>query len=234
MNNTKNPIEILIRSNYKYRSFDRFRNGESIHILDLLRLIISGLFFEPLEYLIFNFPGTLGITLRKISCKIFCGNIGKRVLIDRATSFSGFSNIYIDDYVWIDRNVELLADTGYINIGKRVHIAPHANIVGLSGVIIEDYAAIGRYAQVLSHSVVSESGKYMSGPMVSENEKGSKSEAVVIRRNAVISSGAIIMPGVEIGEGAIIGPNSLILTNVKPWNIMLGVPARAVGIRESF
>ena len=234
MKNIKNPIEILVRKNYKYRAFDCYRRGESPKFWDLTRLFISGIFVEPIQFAVFNFPGTIGMVLRKIICKMLCGNIGHRSILDSGIKISGYKNIYIDEYVWVDRNVELLSDTGYIKIGKRVHIAPYANIVGLAGVIIEDYAAVGRYAQVLSHSVVSEKGKYMTGPMVIESEKGGKSEEIIIRKNAVISSGAIIMPGVEIGEGAIIGPNSLILSSVKPWNIMLGVPARAIGIRDSF
>jgi len=234
MKKKENPIENLIITHHAYRSFDKYRRGDNPSSIDLLRLFITGFLFEPLYCIIFNYPGSFGLLLRKVVCRIFMKNIGYRSLIDAGVKISGFSNISIDEYSWIDKNVDLLADTGFINIGKRVHIAPNANLVGLGGILIEDYAAVGRFAQVLSHSVVSENGKLMSGPMITEDIKGSKSELVILRKNSVVSSGAIIMPGVEIGEGAIIGPNSLILSNVKPWNIMLGNPARAVGLRESF
>jgi acetyltransferase-like isoleucine patch superfamily enzyme len=234
MNNKNNPIEFLVLNNFKYRAFDKFRRGMTPGLVDTVKLLISGVLFEPFNFILKNYPGTIGLIARKLVYKILCNKIGERVIIDTGISTNGYRNIEIDDYVWVDKNVELLADTGFIKIGKRVHIAPYSNIVGLAGVTIEDFAAVGRYAQVLSHSVVASKGKYMSGPMVIESEKGYKSEPIIIRRNAVISSGAIIMPGVEIGEGAIVGPNSLIISNVKPWNIMLGVPARPVGIREAF
>lgn len=38
----------------------------------------------------------------------------------------------------------------------------------------------------------------------------------------------IILPGVHIGKGAIIGAGSVVTKDVKPYSIMVGVPAVVV------
>jgi acetyltransferase-like isoleucine patch superfamily enzyme len=44
----------------------------------------------------------------------------------------------------------------------------------------------------------------------------------------------VVLPGVTVGEGAVIAANSLVLagTQVRPWTIWGGVPARMLGLRK--
>jgi acetyltransferase-like isoleucine patch superfamily enzyme len=229
-----NPIESLINKNYKYRAFSKYRDGKTPNFFDFLKLGVSGIFIEPFKLLIIFMPGSFGLFIRIIIYKIYGCSIGTRSIIDNGVIISGCRNIVIGDYVWIDRGVELNADTGHIKIGKRIHIAPYVNIVGLGGVTIGDYSAIGRFAQLLSHSEVSKPGLHMSGPMVPERNKGSKSAAINLGRDVVIGTGAVVMPGVNIGDGAIIGPNSLVLGDIRAWTINIGTPSKVIGIREKF
>ena len=229
-----NPIEFLIATNYKYRAFAQYRVGMTPRFTDVLRLVINGVFIEPINFIIIYMPGTLGLLIRRCLFMMLGSKIGNGVILDFGVSVSGYKNIIIGDYVWIDRRVELIADAGHIKLGKRIHIAPYVNIVGLGGVEIGDYSAVGRFAQLLSHSEVSKPGLHMSGPMVPEKNKGSKSAPIIIGRDVVIGTGAVVMPGITIGDGAIIGPNSLVLNDIKAWTINIGSPARALGIRERF
>jgi acetyltransferase-like isoleucine patch superfamily enzyme len=50
---------------------------------------------------------------------------------------------------------------------------------------------------------------------------------VRICKNAWIGNGTHIMKGVTIGEGAIIGVNSVVMTDVPPYCLAVGNPARA-------
>jgi acetyltransferase-like isoleucine patch superfamily enzyme len=43
---------------------------------------------------------------------------------------------------------------------------------------------------------------------------------------------ALIQPGVRIGNGAVILPGAVVTSNVPPFSIVGGVPAKPVGIRE--
>jgi galactoside O-acetyltransferase len=66
-------------------------------------------------------------------------------------------------------------------------------------------------------------------PPEQRNIQGGK---VVIGRDAFLGQYSIIMPRVTIGEGAIVGPLSLVVSSVKPWTVVMGVPAKVIGTRE--
>ena len=48
----------------------------------------------------------------------------------------------------------------------------------------------------------------------------------VIGNDIWIGQNAVILPGVHIGDGAIIGADSVVGSNVNPYTIMAGNPAR--------
>ena len=48
----------------------------------------------------------------------------------------------------------------------------------------------------------------------------------VIGNDVWIGQNAVILPGVHIGDGAIIGANSVVGSNVEPYTIVIGNPAR--------
>ena len=55
-----------------------------------------------------------------------------------------------------------------------------------------------------------------------------KTAPVVIGNHVWIGHGAMIMKGVTIGDGAIISAGAWVATNVKPYSLVMGDPARAV------
>ena len=50
----------------------------------------------------------------------------------------------------------------------------------------------------------------------------------VIGNDVWIGQNAVILPGVHIGDGAIIGANSVVGSNVEPYTIVAGNPARVI------
>ncbi len=50
----------------------------------------------------------------------------------------------------------------------------------------------------------------------------------VIGNDVWIGQNAVILPGVHIGDGAIIGANSVVGSDVAPYTIAVGDPAKAV------
>ena len=50
----------------------------------------------------------------------------------------------------------------------------------------------------------------------------------VIGNDVWIGQKAVILPGVQIGDGAIIGANSVVGSNVAPYTIVIGNPARVL------
>jgi acetyltransferase-like isoleucine patch superfamily enzyme len=55
-----------------------------------------------------------------------------------------------------------------------------------------------------------------------------KTAKVTIKDGAHIGIGAIIMPGVTIGEGAVIGAGAVVTSDIPPYSVAVGVPARVI------
>ena len=55
--------------------------------------------------------------------------------------------------------------------------------------------------------------------------------AVQIGAHCWIAAGATILPGVDIGEGAVVSAGAVVTTDVEPWTIVGGTPARAISLR---
>lgn len=50
----------------------------------------------------------------------------------------------------------------------------------------------------------------------------------VIGNDVWIGQNAVILPGVHLGDGAIVGANSIVGSDVDPYTIVIGNPARAL------
>ena len=50
----------------------------------------------------------------------------------------------------------------------------------------------------------------------------------IIGNDVWIGQNAVILPGVHIGDGAIIGANSVVGSNVAPYSIVVGNPAKEI------
>ena len=57
---------------------------------------------------------------------------------------------------------------------------------------------------------------------------------VIIEDNCLIGSGAIILPNVRIGKNSIVAAGSVVIADVPPNSIVMGVPARRFGSTEKY
>jgi galactoside O-acetyltransferase len=213
------------------KAFVAMREGKPIPFFLMTKLGVRAIFRDPFMYIIKNYPGAIGIKMREIYYRKKLKAMGQSVIIDEGVRIEGPQNISISDFVWVDKNVRLIASWGSISIGRRVHIAENVVVSGGGGVIIEDYVGISRGVSIYSHSEAIVGGKRMSGPMIPEYQKGVKTSPVKICKDAFISTNAVILPGVTIGRGAIVGPNSMVHKDVGDQDIVFGIPAERVGRR---
>ncbi|MBU1932050.1 acyltransferase [Patescibacteria group bacterium] len=220
-----------LNNNPEARAFMAMRDGKRIPLGLMVQLGLQAIFRDPFLYFVRNYPGGIGIKLRELYYKNKFNKMGRCVIIDEGVRIEGSNNISVSDFVWIDKNVSLLAGGGSISIGRRVHIAENVLIAGHGRIIIEDYVAIARGASLYSHSETIVGGKRLSGPMVPEYQKGMKTAPIKISKDALIGVNVLVLPGVTIGTGAIVGANSMVNKDVKDWDIVFGTPARVVGRR---
>ena len=54
---------------------------------------------------------------------------------------------------------------------------------------------------------------------------------IVIESRAWVAADVFVGPGVKIGEGSVVGARSTVLSDVAPWSIVGGSPAKRIGER---
>jgi maltose O-acetyltransferase len=55
---------------------------------------------------------------------------------------------------------------------------------------------------------------------------------VKIGNHVWIGSRALILPGVTLGEGAVVAAGAVVTSDVEPYTVVGGVPARPIGTRS--
>ena len=54
---------------------------------------------------------------------------------------------------------------------------------------------------------------------------------IVIESRVWVAADVFVGPGVKIGEGSVVGARSTVLSDVEPWSIVVGSPAKRIGKR---
>ncbi len=115
---------------------------------------------------------------------------------------------------------------GYLKIGRNVGINHHTEIDYSGGITIEDEVWISQYVIIETH-------KHVVRNRTRKKDQPTELNTLVIGRDAWLGAFSVILPGVRrIGEGAIIGAGSVVSRDVDDWEIVGGVPARAIGQRS--
>lgn len=129
----------------------------------------------------------------------------------------------IDDFVFINGGQG-------IQIGHYNHIASFVSVVGGGRLVTGDYVGIAAGARIITGTHHYGDGKRIS-PLIPDGEQRVIRGVIVLERDVFVGTNAIIHPNVTVGEGAIIGSGGLVLQDVEPWTINVGVPVKVIGIR---
>ncbi|MEN6336945.1 MAG: acyltransferase [Phycisphaerales bacterium] len=114
----------------------------------------------------------------------------------------------------------------YIGDGSKVRIGKCCKIsenVFLQGGTIGDYVMIGPNTAILTKSHQHESTDI---PMVKQGE--TEDRIPVVEDDVWIGRNAIILPGLRIGAGSIVGAGAVVTSDVPPYSVVGGVPARII------
>lgn len=210
-------------------------------LITILESILGFFLTLPLpiikEYIlkdITNLPGSpyfLGNYIRSIYWKMRLGKLGMNTLIEQGVIFRFPKNVFLDDFVLIDKHV--LLEAGKVVIGKRVHIAENCCISGGGVFIMEDYSCMAQSSAVVTATDTPANGYRGTGPMIPWEQRFVVIGKVSIKKDAFIGMAARILNDVVIGEGAVVAACSLVRKDVAPWNIVAGIPAKSIGTRQA-
>lgn len=132
------------------------------------------------------------------------------------------SNIIVGDFTYIaDSEFESHVTHHYEFIGDKLIIGKFCQIA--TGVEFVMNGANHQMNAVSTFPFYTLDGWNMKAPDISEMPfKGD----TIIENDVWIGQNSVILPGVHIGNGAIIGANSVVGSDVEPYTIVVGNPAK--------
>lgn len=136
------------------------------------------------------------------------------------------ARIDVGDHVIVDDFVFLQGGDG-LRIGSHVHIASFVSITGGGRATVGDFVGISAGARVMTGSDIPD-GSGLTGPTIPPEMRPVHRGQTVLDTHSFVGANAVIMPGVHVGEGAVVGAQAVVLGDVEPWTINVGIPARTV------
>lgn len=124
-------------------------------------------------------------------------------------------------------------------IGKSVSLGQ--NVFVGNKVKIGDYCKIQNNVSVYDN-VILEEGVFCGPSMVFTNvynprsliERKNEYRDTLVKKGATLGANCTIVCGVTIGEYAFVGAGAVVNKDVKPYALMVGVPARQIGWMSEF
>ena len=110
--------------------------------------------------------------------------------------------------------VEMWAAAG-LTMGRGSTIGQRCYIDARGGVRLDEQVSISREAMVLTATHDPDSPDFAA-----------TLAPVTFESRSWVASRAIVMPGVTVGEGAVVAAGALVSTDVAPYTVVGGVPAR--------
>lgn len=164
--------------------------------------------------------------------RAFGAGLHPRVKIGRGTRLAlsatiraGKGQIEIGQRCAIRSNAMLMAYEGSIVIGDRVTINPFSILYGHGGLRIGSDVLIAARVTIIPANHIFERAD------VKIREQGETRLGITIGDDVWIASGAHILDGVTVGTGSVVAAGAVVRSDVAPYSIVAGVPARPVGKR---
>jgi acetyltransferase-like isoleucine patch superfamily enzyme len=111
---------------------------------------------------------------------------------------------------------------GFIKLGANISINSGVVILGTGGIVIGDNT------RVASNTVITSSNHIFSNKDKSIIEQGITSKGIKIQEDVWIGANVTILDGVNIGRGSIVAAGAVINSDVSPYSIVGGVPAKFI------
>ncbi|HZU60807.1 MAG TPA: DapH/DapD/GlmU-related protein [Solirubrobacteraceae bacterium] len=99
-------------------------------------------------------------------------------------------------------------------VGERVLIQTGVYVTG--GSLVEDDVFLGPGVQMANDNTMG------------RHPRGESLRGPVVRRAARVGAGAVLLPGVEIGAEAFVAAGAVVVRDIGPREVVMGVPARVV------
>lgn len=96
------------------------------------------------------------------------------------------------------------------------------------GAVIGDRTMIDMNVVVGGRAIVGKDCHIGAGTVLAGVIEPPNAEPVVIGDNVVIGANAVVLEGIKIGEGAVVAAGAIVVSDVEPYTVVAGVPARVI------
>jgi acetyltransferase-like isoleucine patch superfamily enzyme len=189
----------------------------------LLKLLIKKMsqFRDNLKYnLIHNY--------RWFKQKLQLGKCGKKVWIDKDVKLMrNPKRIFLNNNVVLKEGTRICScnESAKISIGENTTIGYHTFIFASEKIEIGANCLIAPFVYIVDSNHQIEKSKLI-------NEQPNLTAPIIIGNDVWIASNVTILKGAIIGDGAVIAANSVVNSNVPPYTIFGGSPAKKIGERS--
>jgi galactoside O-acetyltransferase len=152
-------------------------------------------------------PGRLGWILRRLAYGPFLKKAGKNFHIAEFTS---------------------IQPPHMLELGEHAAISRYCIINARGGVKIGNYAGCGPMCQIISYS----HRMYAEDDAKHPLDRGFESAPIVFEDDVWVGAHCTIMMGVTLHRGSIIGAGSVVTSDIPPYVIAAGAPARPIMLRK--
>lgn len=170
--------------------------------------------------------GFVDSLMRKVIWRALARRCGTDLRVGSGAVFKHPETFEIGHGVHIDTQTYLQGrHDGTCIIGNKVWIGPQAYL-DARDLILEDYVGWGPGAKIVGST---HTGIPHDLPIIATDLE---IRPVRVCEWADIGANATILPGVRIGKGAIVGAGAVVVTDVEPFSVVAGVPARFLRWRK--
>lgn len=198
-------------------------------MISLIKKIIHRLFYNPYK-----------VVKKSPYISVGSSKLGKSFSVEFHQPREKMSFIAGNGCILYNQNI-FESNHGHIEIGDRVYIGGRTQLISRSRIEIGNDVMISWGCTIYDHEAHSidyrhravDHSKHLrnweSGNLQKDKDWSVVNSAPIkIMDHAWIGFDVVVLKGVTIGEGAIIGARSIVTSDVPPWTIAAGCPARVV------
>lgn len=229
-------------------------------MLESIRYYLKGQAHSPLRYIfeqliltLFGWiPTLVGVGLRALAYRAIIKMDGMAA-IEAGVRLVFAGNIKLGKNVYLDQGVYLHALPGGISIGEGTFLMHHTTLhvfnfrrLPQAGITVGKNCFLGEFNVIRGQGGVHIGNDVYTGPMVQIvavnhvynnpdvpiREQGITAQGIVIEDDVWLGANVVVVDGVTIGRGSIIGAGSVVTTNIPPYSIAIGTPAKPVKDRR--
>ena len=167
--------------------------------------------------------------LANLKNRFLFGSYGKDVYIEPGVVINRPRYAHLGDHVRIKRNTSVNlhprdknSEEGLLFVGNDVIISEGCIISACNRIVIEDHVGISPYVMIIDNS------RKPGDIALPSKEQKVETGYVHIGADTWIAYNAVVLMNVTIGKHCIIGALSVVNSDIPPYSVAMGCPAKVV------